>query len=181
MPAAKTVRIRIIEEAETIMDYIHHYDSPLGGITLACDGEALTGLWFDGQRYFGETLDPMHEEALLPVLGEAVRWLDLYFGGRAPGFLPKLRLRATPFRITVWEILLAVPYGKTATYKEIAERTAKRLCLPGMSAQAVGGAVSHNPVSLIIPCHRVVGADGSLTGYAGGMERKRQLLEMEKR
>ena len=158
------------------MDYIRHYDSPLGGITLASDGEALTGLWFDGQKHFAETLDPEHREKDLPVFAEAERWLDRYFNGKDPGFTPKLILRTTPFRKAVWEILLTIPYGKTMTYGEIAER----MHLSRMSARAIGGAVGHNAISLIIPCHRVVGADDSLTGYAGGTDKKARLLEMEK-
>lgn len=158
------------------MDYTHHYDSPLGGITLAGDGEALTGLWFDGQKHFAETLDPEHREKDLPVFTEAERWLDCYFGGKDPGFIPKLTLRTTPFRKAVWEILLTIPYGETMTYGEIAER----MHLSRMSARAIGGAVGHNAISLIIPCHRVVGADDSLTGYAGGTDKKARLLEMEK-
>lgn len=158
------------------MDYTHHYDSPLGRITLASDGEALTGLWFDGQKYFAETLDQEHEEKDLPVFCEAERWLDLYFSGQDPGFIPILVLRTTPFRKAVWETLLTIPYGTTATYGEIAER----MNLPRSSARAVGGAIGHNAVSLMIPCHRVTGADGSLTGYAGGTDRKAWLLEMEK-
>ena len=162
------------------MDYLHHYTSPLGRITLSSDGEALTGLWFDGQKYFGSTLSHELEEKKLPVFETADRWLALYFGGREPGFTPPVSMRATPFRRAVWEILLTIPYGQTMTYGEIAERIAEQMGLARMSAQAVGGAVGHNPISLIIPCHRVVGADGSLTGYAGGLDRKAKLLEMEK-
>lgn len=161
------------------MDYTYHYDSPLGGITMAGDGGALTGLWFDGQKYFAATLDPRHEERLLPVFEETVRWLDLYFGGSVPGFTPPLKLRASAFRHAVWEILLRIPYGSTMTYGEVARNYAERKGLPRISAQAVGGAVGHNPVSIIIPCHRVVGADGSLTGYAGGIDRKLRLLTLE--
>ena len=162
------------------MDYTHHYLSPLGGITMASDGDSLVGLWFDGQKHFAETLNRMHTEAALPVFEETDRWLDLYFSGKVPDFTPDLRMRATSFRKTVWEILLTVPYGKTVSYGEIAALVAKQKHLPRMSARAVGGAVEHNAVSLIIPCHRVVGADGNLTGYAGGMEKKRILLEWEK-
>ena len=161
------------------MDFIHHYHSPLGGITLASDGEALTGLWFDSQKYFGSTLSVEYEENSLPVFEQTDAWLDIYFGGRAPDFTPQMNLRGTPFRRSVWEILLTVPFGQTITYGEIAERCAKQMGLPRMSAQAVGGAVGHNPVSLIIPCHRVVGADGKLTGYAGGLDKKMWLLKME--
>lgn len=162
------------------MEYTHHYDSPLGGITLASDGEALTGLWFDGQKYFGEALGKEHEQKNLPVFEMADKWLDIYFSGKAPDFTPPLSMKATPFRKAVWEILLTIPYGKTMTYREIADIIAKQRGLHYMSAQAVGGAVGHNAISLIIPCHRVVGTNGSLTGYAGGIEKKRELLIMEK-
>ena len=162
------------------MDYITRYESPLGGITLAADGAALVGLWFDGQRHFAETLDSWHEEcASLPIFGEAKRWLDLYFSGRDPGFTPALKMQATEFRKTVWRILLTIPYGQTVTYGEIASEITRLKGLPRMSAQAVGGAVGHNDIALIIPCHRVIGADGSLTGYAGGIGRKMKLLAME--
>ena len=161
------------------MDYTHHYDSPLGGITLASDGRALTGLWFDGQKYFGSTLSEEREERRIGVFEQAEEWLDIYLGGRNPGFTPPLLLRATDFRRIVWELLLEIPYGQTATYGEIARKAAARMGKANMSAQAVGGAVGRNPISLIIPCHRVVGAGGSLTGYAGGLNKKARLLAME--
>jgi O-6-methylguanine DNA methyltransferase len=161
------------------MTYTYHYASPLGGITLASDGRHLTGLWFDGQKYFGSTLEKAHEPKDLPVFSQAAEWLDLYFSGKDPMFTPPLSLNGTPFQKSVWEILLSIPYGKTMTYKEIARKIAQKQGLSSMSAQAVGGAVGHNPISLIIPCHRVVGSDGSLTGYAGGTEKKEKLLMME--
>ena len=160
------------------MHYLRRYDSPLGGITLASDGEALTGLWFEGQRHFAASLDPAHEEKALPVFEQTERWLALYFSGREPGFTPPLRPRGTGFRRAVWELLVQIPYGRTASYSQLAAAletcTGKRV-----SARAVGGAVGRNPISLVIPCHRVLGADGALTGYAGGLERKRLLLELE--
>ncbi len=162
------------------MMYTCHYASPLGGITLASNGTALTGLWFDGQKYFGNTLPREHTEQALPVFAEATRWLTVYFSGRKPDFTPPLAMETTPFRKAVWEILLTIPYGKTMTYGEIAKQIARKNGLSHMSAQAVGGAVGHNSISLIIPCHRVVGANGSLTGYAGGIDRKIQLLRLEK-
>ena len=163
------------------MDYRFHLDSPLGGITLASSGEALTGLWFDGQKYYADTLQKEHKEKALPVFREADHWLDIYFSGGVPDFTPRLHLRTTSsFRKAVWDILLTIPYGQTTTYGEIANRIAKQKGIPRMSAQAVGGAVGHNPIALIIPCHRVVGTDGSLTGYAGGLEKKEWLLKMEK-
>jgi len=161
------------------VEYVHHYDSPLGGVTMASDGEALTGLWFDGQRYFADGLSAELEEKELPVFALADRWLNIYFSGREPDFTPPLRLSGTPFRRAVWEVLLAVPYGQTVTYAQVAEAAAKRLGRPRSSARAAGGAVGRNPVSLIVPCHRVVGCGGALTGYAGGTDRKRRLLALE--
>ena len=159
-------------------DFIHHYESPLGSITIAADGDALTGLWFDGQRYFGGTLSADRQEAFLPVFAEADRWLDRYFSGNNPGFTPQLNLRGTPFRRLVWQHLLLIPYGQTMSYGQLAARLSAQTG-SRVSARAVGGAVGHNPVSLIIPCHRVIGADGRLTGYAGGTDRKAVLLRME--
>lgn len=163
------------------MEQICHYDSPLGGITFTCDGEMLTGLWFDDRSPFPDNPDRPAEDGKLPACEETKRWLDLYFSGKDPGFAPRLRIRTTAFRKIVWDCLLTIPYGKTMTYGEIAERTAERMHLPRMSPQAVGGAVGHNSFALIIPCHRVIGADGSLTGYAGGIKRKAMLLDMERR
>ena len=147
------------------MTSVYHYHSPLGGITISGIGNELTGLWFDGQKYFGSTLPKEYEEQPLPVFEETRKWLDIYFSGKAPDFTPPLKMETTPFRKAVWELLLTIPFGQ--------------MVLPHMSAQAVGGAVGHNPISLIIPCHRVVGTDGSLTGYAGGIEKKLHLLTME--
>ncbi len=161
------------------MEYTHHYDSPLGGIMMASDGEALTGLWFDGQKYFADTLSEEHTAKNLPIFERTSHWLDIYFSGTAPDFIPPLNMKATPFRKAVWEILLSIPFGHTMTYGEIAGRIAKQKGLSSMSAQAVGGAVGHNSISLIIPCHRVIGSNGNLTGYAGGLEKKRRLLAME--
>lgn len=161
------------------MDYTYHYDSPLGGILLASDGDALTGLWFVDQKYAGDTLDRQHEERMLPVFEQAIIWLDRYFSGRDPGFTPPLAMRTTPFRKAVWEIMLTIPYGQTMTYGEIAAQITRQRGLAHMSAQAVGGAVGHNAISLIIPCHRVVGSDGGLTGYAGGIDKKAALLALE--
>ena len=147
---------------------------------MASDGHALTGLWFDGQKYFGITLPPQQDEKKLPVFEQARRWLELYFRGQIPDFTPPLSVSASPFRLAVWEILKDIPYGQVMTYGEISNRIAKQSGLEKMSAQAVGGAVAHNPVSIIIPCHRVVGSNGSLTGYAGGIDKKIKLLTLEK-
>lgn len=161
------------------MNYICHYLSPLGGITLSSDGEALTGLWFDGQKYFGSTIEGEVFEKNLSVFEMAERWLNTYFKGTEPDFTPPLRLNATPFRKLIWETLLTVSYGKTVSYGELAKTAALKSGQARISARAVGGAVGHNPISLIVPCHRVLGADGSLTGYAGGVDRKRKLLLLE--
>ena len=161
------------------MEYIYHYDSTLGGITIASDGKALTGLWFDGQKYFGNGLDKDVRKDILPVFDQTVQWLNIYFSGKAPGFTPPLNMKTTPFRKEVWEILLTIPFGRTMTYGEIADKIARQNGLSRMSAQAVGQAVGHNAISLIIPCHRVVGANGSLTGYAGGIDKKAKLLALE--
>ena len=157
------------------MNYIHYYQSPLGEIILTSDGKSLTGLSYD----FPEMLLPYFIEKPLPIFSETDRWLDIYFSGKNPDFTPKLHLKVTGFRKMVWDILLTIPFGQTITYGEIASRIAKQRGIPRMSAQAVGGAVGHNPIALIIPCHRVVGANGSLTGYAGGVDKKEQLLRLE--
>ena len=159
--------------------YTCEYQSPLAKITIASDGEAIIGLWFEGQKYFAQTLPPKTEQKEIPVFSEAKRWLDVYFSGQEPDFLPPLRYNFTPFRNLVCDIMLTIPYGKTMTYGEIAVELAKRQGVSKMSAQAVGGAVGHNPITLMIPCHRVVGTSGSLTGYAGGIGLKVKLLELE--
>ena len=157
------------------MELVTGYRSPLGEIVLLFDGGALAGLWFAGQKYFPGDLPPVSEKADAPAVREVRRWLDVYFAGRDPGFMPPLAPRGSAFRQAVWAELLKIPYGGTATYGAIARALGCR------SAQAVGGAVGHNPISILIPCHRVLGADGGLTGYAGGIERKRALLELERR
>ena len=162
------------------MTYIQHYNSPLGGILLAADEVGLTGLWFEGQKYFARDLSGERTEQETPALTEARRWLDIYFTGKELDFLPPLHPTGSEFRKAVWEILLQIPYGQTTTYGEIARQLAEKQGLARMSAQAVGGAVGHNKISVIIPCHRVVGTNGSLTGYAGGIHKKEQLLELER-
>lgn len=162
------------------MQYINHYRSPFGGILLAADETGLTGLWFDEAKYYAAHLDPEQEERETPVLARTKEWLTVYFSGKEPDFLPPLHMTGTPFQLSVWENLLKIPYGKTVTYGAIAERIAAQRGLPHMSAQAVGSAVGHNKISIIIPCHRVIGTNGSLTGYAGGIDRKLSLLHLEK-
>lgn len=161
------------------MQYTSTYQSPAGELLLACDQAALTGLWFQGGRFCTLGLDRENEARETTVLTQAKRWLDVYFSGREPDFTPPLHLTGTPFQRCVWALLREIPYGETTTYGELARRVAARRGLPRMSAQAVGGAVGHNPVSIIVPCHRVVGSGGSLTGYAGGLEKKLALLTLE--
>lgn len=158
---------------------ITHYQCPLGGILLAVDETSLTGLWFEGQKYFARTLDDHCEERQLPIFDTAKRWLDIYFSGECPDFSVPLHFLGTEFQKSVWNLLCGIPYGKTVTYGQIAERLAESRGLAHMSAQAVGGAVGHYPIGIIVPCHRVVGANGSLTGYAGGVDKKRKLLQLE--
>lgn len=160
------------------MTYISHYYSPLGNITLASNGQQLTGLWFDGQKYYGSTLQTTQEKQL-PIFDETKKWLDIYFSGKQPTFTPDILIEQSPFRKRVCEIMLTIPYGKTMTYGQIASIIAKEKGITRMSAQAVGGGVGHNPISIIIPCHRVIGTNGNLTGYAGGIDKKIQLLQLE--
>ena len=163
------------------MDYTYHYSSPIGGITMASNGESLTGLWFDGQKYFASTLSQRHMEKQLPVFDRTCEWLDLYFSGKSPDFIPPVFMYVSNFRRDVYEILMTIPFGETMTYKEVADLIVKKHRIISMSAQAVGGAIAHNPISLVIPCHRVIGTNGKLTGYAGGLDKKEWLLNMEKR
>ena len=162
------------------MRHTHRYQSPLGEILLAADDVGLTGLWFvENQRHMGEGLSPEAEEKPSPFFDEAVRWLDIYFAGRDPGFTPTLHLTGSAFRNRVGALLLEIPYGQTVTYGDLARAIARERGLERFSSRAVGGAVGHNPISLIVPCHRVIGSDGSLTGYGGGIERKTALLKLE--
>lgn len=163
------------------MIYTMHYKSPIGEILLASDGKSLIGLWLEGQKYFlADIKEEKVEKTDLKVFIQTQLWLECYFHGEKPSIkdLP-LSPRGTTFRQEVWKILCEIPYGEVMTYGEIAKKIAKRLHKQTMSAQAIGGAVGHNPISIIIPCHRVVGANGSLTGYAGGIDKKIKLLELE--
>lgn len=161
------------------MVYTCTYQSALGNILLAADEIGLTGLWFEGQKYFANTLPDETVSQEIPILTEAKSWLDMYFAGEEPKFTPALHLTGSPFRQAVWKILLQIPYGQTMTYGEIAKKLAQIQKVDHMSAQAVGGAVGHNEISIIIPCHRMVGTNGSLTGYAGGLDKKIALLKLE--
>lgn len=159
--------------------YRQGYLSPLGPMTMSSDGERLTGLWFDGQKYYPEAGLPACEAQALPLFDQTRAWLDRYFAGENPGPVPPLRLEGSPFRLAVWRLLQQIPRGEVVTYKAIARQLERERGGGRVSAQAVGGAVGHNPVSIVVPCHRVVGCDGSLTGYAGGVERKAALLRLE--
>lgn len=161
------------------MQYTSRYRSPLGEMLLAADETGVTGLWFAGQKYFARHLDKEHAEKEIPLFATVKHWLDVYFAGSEPDLTVPLHFTGTAFQNEVWGILCAIPYGRTTTYGEIAKQLAARRGVPHMSAQAVGGAVGHNPISILVPCHRVVGLGGSLTGYAGGLERKRCLLALE--
>lgn len=161
------------------MVYTCTYKSKLGDILLAADEIGLTGLWFTGQKYYANTLLDEHISQETPILAEAKKWLDIYFSGKEPTFTPPLHPAGSDFRQAVWQILLQIPYGQTITYGEIARKMAEMKNVSRMSAQAVGGAVGHNEISIIIPCHRVIGTNGSLTGYAGGIDKKLSLLELE--
>lgn len=165
------------------------YDSPIGKLTLSGDGTGITGLWIEGQKYFGRTLEAGSREEnscheapdkdFCEVFGRACKWLDAYFKGEKEEISFPLAPKGSAFQRSVWDILREIPYGETTTYGEIAKILSDRQKRPSMSAQAVGGAVARNPISILIPCHRVVGTNGSLTGYAGGMERKIKLLTLE--
>ena len=158
------------------MRRIHRYFSPLGPILMAGEGEAVAGLWFEGQKRFGAGLEGTEKEGPLPAFDAADRWLERYFAGAEPGPVPPILLAGTAFSRAVWAELLLIPYGRTVTYGEIAAR----LGAGHAACRAVGAAVGRNPVALMVPCHRVIGADGALTGYAGGLERKTWLLALEK-
>ena len=176
------------------MNYYSTYYSPIGKLYLVSDGAVLTGLFFDAEKILSNIernaekgswkeiegkKEPCFQQKSLPVLEKTKQWLDLYFQGREPDFFPELSFHDTPFREEVWELLKEIPYGKTVSYGDLAKKIAAHHGIKKMSAQALGGAVGKNPISIIIPCHRVIGADGSLVGYGGGMNRKKYLLELE--
>lgn len=163
------------------MVYTAHYDSPLGRILLAGREDALVGLWFEGQKYFLDSVcAETAEKEDTPILRQAAQWLDRYFVGERPA-IGELNLApaGSEFRKEIWNMLCEIPYGEVTTYGRLAKEFASRYAGANMSAQAAGGAVGHNPISIIIPCHRVVGANGSLTGYAGGVDKKLALLTHE--
>lgn len=161
------------------MQYITHYQSPLGDLLLAADEIGLIGIWFADQKYYASSLENEYVEKEIPLFNQVKRWLDLYFSGKNPSFTLPLHMMGTPFQKEVWSMLCTIPYGKTITYGQLAKKIAQKKGLSHMSAQAIGGAVGKNPISIVVPCHRVVGAKGSLTGYAGGIEKKEKLLKLE--
>jgi len=167
--------------AQHAAPYTTTYSSPLGPLTLASNGNSLLALWLDGQKYFGEGTPPrLQQNHSLPLFAQVTAWLDAYFAGQNPAAsqLP-LAPQGSAFRQAVWELLTQIPYGQVTTYGALARQMEAKLGIPKMACQAVGGAVGHNPISIIIPCHRVVGTNGSLTGYGGGLKRKLQLLQLE--
>lgn len=162
------------------MVYYKMYNSPLGEILMSSDGSNLTGLWFTkNDKYFPVAIYEEGKEKDLAIFKETKKWLDIYFDGEEPDFTPEMKFDGTDFQNRVFQILLEIPFGVTATYGDIARIIAKEQGVDKISAQAVGNAVGHNPISIIVPCHRVIGADGDLTGYAGGLKRKKQLLQLE--
>lgn len=161
------------------MHYLSYYKSPLGEIVLSASNQGLSGLWFVGQKYFTLYFDKEHIYQEIPLFTDVKRWLDIYFSGKEPNFSLPLHFTGSPFQNEVWKILSQIPYGRTTTYGQIAKQVAIKRGVSKMSAQAIGGAVGRNKIAIIVPCHRVVGVNGNLTGYAGGIEKKIALLQLE--
>lgn len=161
------------------MHYLSYYKSPLGEIVLSASNQGLSGLWFVGQKYFALYFDKEYIYQEIPLFADVKRWLDIYFSGKEPNFSLPLHFTGSPFQNEVWKILSQIPYGRTTTYGQIAKQVAIKRGVSKMSAQAIGGAVGRNKISIIVPCHRVVGVNGNLTGYAGGIEKKIALLQLE--
>ncbi len=161
------------------MQYTSIYKSLVGNLLLTADDAGLTGLWIENSKYYPLSFNTEYEKIETSIFAETKRWLDIYFSGKEPDFMPNIHMIGTEFQKEVWKILLTIPYGQTTTYGEIANHIAKKRGISRMSAQAVGGAVGHNKLSIIIPCHRVIGTNSSLTGYAGGIYKKITLLKLE--
>lgn len=161
------------------MHYTSIYQSPVGEILLAADDIGVVGIWFKDEKYYAYCLDKENEPKETLIIKKLKRWLDVYFSGKKPDFEPPIHMIGTQFQIEVWSILHQIPYGTTTTYKEIAKQIAKNRGLERMSAQAVGTAVGKNNINLIVPCHRVVGTNNSLAGYAGGIDKKITFLKLE--
>ncbi len=164
------------------MIYLNHYLSPIGNIILKSNETKLIGLYFADKNIFHEENKQyiQYQKSDLNIFKLTKQWLDIYFSGRTPDFIPPLEVHDTAFRESVWKILLDIPYGQTTTYGIIASQIAKQNNIYKMSARAVGNAVGHNPISIIIPCHRVIGSNGKITGYSGGIDKKIALLNLEK-
>lgn len=160
--------------------YITKYNSPVGILTIASDGKNIVGLWIEGQKYFANTLDNTVYKEELSIFEDTKIWLERYFNGENPSMNLPLAPNGSEFRKSVWDILQKIPYGETTTYGKIAKKLEEQSAGKRVSAQAVGGAVGHNPISILIPCHRVIGSNGNMTGYAGGIEKKIKLLKLEK-
>ena len=162
------------------MIYANHYESSLGKIFLAAEDKKLIGLWFEGQKFFARHLKSEPEEKDLKIFDITKEWLNIYFSGKEPNFTPQLQIIGTEFQVLVWKLLFKIPYGEITTYSDLAKIVAKQKNVSSISPQAVGGAVARNAISIIIPCHRVVGKDGNLRGYASGLSKKYKLLNLEK-
>ena len=162
------------------MQQISYYQSPLGKMLIAADDIGICGIWFEDQKFYAAKLNQDYIELENEDIIQEKKWLDIYFSGKQPDFTPKLHLVGTNFQLDVWNILLKIPYGKTTTYGNISQELVLKYHKEHMSAQAVGNAVGRNPISIIVPCHRVIGANGKLTGYAGGLDKKSKLLALEK-
>lgn len=160
------------------MQHISYYQSPFGKILLASDEKGLTGLWFSSDRFYADNLSKNYESKADSYLLSAKKWLTQYFAGKKPNFTPQLHLQGTAFQLKVWQALLQISYGQIATYKEIAEKVSPNA--KHFPVRAVGGAIGRNHLSLIVPCHRVIGSNGNLTGYAAGIDKKIQLLKLER-
>ena len=161
------------------MEYTQNINSPIGTLTVSSDGTNVTGLWIEEQKYFARTLEKGALEKNLPIFESVRKWLDIYFSGKRPDFMPPLMPKGSSFQKSVWDALCKIPYGQTTTYGRIAKEIVQVNNGKPTSARAVGGAVGHNPISILIPCHRVVGKNNDLTGYAGGLHRKMALLKIE--
>jgi methylated-DNA-[protein]-cysteine S-methyltransferase len=166
-------------ERRKIMEYIHVIKSPVGMLTLSSDGKNICGLWIEGQKYFAKTLGKDVLEQNMPIFENVHNWLDIYFSGKEPDFMPPLMPKGSPFQKWVWNNLCKIPYGKTTTYGELAKQFEFENRGKRTSSRAIGGAAGHNPVSILIPCHRVIGKTGNPTGYAGGIDKKMTLLKLE--
>ncbi|MDR2444553.1 MAG: methylated-DNA--[protein]-cysteine S-methyltransferase [Spirochaetaceae bacterium] len=161
------------------MEYIQKIESPAGILTVSSDGKNISGLWIEGQKYFGKTLEKDALEQNLPIFENVREWLDIYFSGKEPDFMPLLMPKGSPFQKSIWNNLCKIPYGKITTYGELAKQFELENEGKKTSARAVGGAVGHNPISILIPCHRVIGKNNDITGYAGGVVTKIKLLKLE--